>query len=415
MESSSINLINWTNYLKGNYAKGVERLRMMLGEPNLYSRLLADFEALCVVCAMQDRSSADMCAAVKGSGKGDEVAEAYAGLAGYDGLAALAASAEAGVLVNMLSMSEAAAAAIFADSSAEGRIASDEEALLAIAGSAPALSASAGSDALVDALVSSGEAVGVITSSQGTLAAVLSSEEMAEAMMSSPTGLAGLEGSDAAKEIIYASDTLKPMYLGKHIASMAGLDPSDYADISALAADSAGLSAVASSSAAMADIAGSAEALNAVCKLSAFRTAWMGSDFAHTCYDTVYETLHGAPSSLFTKHEDCYETAYSGGQVKYALYSNASGGITTSSSTTAAHSHAVAFAGVTLLNEIVAGSETATVYYGSSQTKATLLSVSAKEAADPNLVLMGGMSFYNSASTYRGGNMNCKYATYAAV
>lgn len=160
--------------------------------------------------------------------------------------------------------------------------------------------------------------------------------------------------------------------------------------------------------------AAEAIALNAICKVSNARTKWMGSSYAQTHYSTVYETLHNAPASLFTKYEDYYSTVHKGDHMSsYPAYTDASGGWSYASSGSTSHSYAKPIAGITLVNYIKPPSA-CTVYLGSSQTKSNLTSKYYSDSSfDVAYVLMGGASRYCTDSV-RYGSADTKFATYVA-
>ena len=360
MDQQSIDIINWTNWYRSNYRKGARRLRMVLDDGTLYATLASSFEALSAVLGVFDKGSCAMMEQVRSSGKGDDLAVAYAGAAGHADLEALLSSASAGVLANLGLMSDALFAAVFDDADRAASVCSDEY--------------------VIGRLMESEFAMGLLAESSSAMSAIADTERIRDVVRS------------------------------KSMMSM-------------LASSSTAMTAMASSANAMEAMAGSDIALNAVCKSSAARTAWMKSSYAHTYYDAVYETLHSAPDSLFAKYETYYNAAIDGndvddsGQVSrtYTFYTNASGGFTNTTVTSASHSGAVAIEGIVLLNQYGAlGSGTKT-YYGSSQTKANVITGSSTELANAKKVLVGGMSYYSGSSSDRSYYFKASFATYVAI
>ena len=115
MDQSSIDLINWTNYFKGNYRKGAARLRGILDEPALYARFKADLAAMSSVIAPYDKSTVGMMQQVYDTGLGDDLAAAYAVAAGYGGVGNMIQTAPTSVLLNVSLMSDALAEEIYSD------------------------------------------------------------------------------------------------------------------------------------------------------------------------------------------------------------------------------------------------------------------------------------------------------------
>ena len=116
MDQLSIDLINWTNYFKGNQRKGVVRLRAILDEPTLYAKFKVDVAAMNAVIANFDKSSIDMMQQVYDSGLGDDLAEAYAAASGYASVDDLTSNGPTFVRLNVSMMSDSLADAIYADS-----------------------------------------------------------------------------------------------------------------------------------------------------------------------------------------------------------------------------------------------------------------------------------------------------------
>ena len=89
--------------------------------------------------------------------------------------------------------------------------------------------------------------------------------------------------------------------MGKAVASLAGLNPSNFADMTAVAASQTAMAAVAASQTAMAAVAGntnamkavasSAVALNAICKNATARAAFIGSAYRDTYYSQILSSL----------------------------------------------------------------------------------------------------------------------------
>ena len=254
--------------------------------------------------------------------------------------------------------------------------------------------------------------------SSTAVSAMVASETAANAITSSDIAMAAFDGSSSATKAAGNSD----IFSAKVLAAEIGLDPAGYSDCNAVISNATHMASIAASSTAMARAAKLAAALNAICKDSAARTSWMNSEYAHTNYETVYDTLHNASTSLFAKYEDYYSEAFN-----EFLSSNgpsctdSTGGFTLtnvgSASANANHKNAVPFAGITLLNTYGNYQDSEyRVHYGSSQTQEDLLSKSSTTQTDAKKVLVGGLSVYRAV--YNGAAYsaaNCTYATYTAV
>ena len=158
------------------------------------------------------------------------------------------------------------------------------------------------------AMASSGVAVG---KSVATLAGLdCSAYADMTAVAASQTAMAAVTASPTAMAAIATSS----MATAKYAASAAGLNPADYADMTALAASSTAMTAVAASQTAMATVIANTTALNAVVASSTAMTAVAASYIAvaaiygsTVAVDTVkangtaWSTLTGATSAVMGK------------------------------------------------------------------------------------------------------------------
>ena len=107
------------------------------------------------------------------------------------------------------------------------------------------------------------------------------------AIVKSPVAMAAMWRSDTAIKALQANATAWKTFtgassavMGKTVAILANLDPSGYADMTAVAASQVAMAAVASSQVAMAAVIGNATALNAVVTSSVAMTAVAASQVA---------------------------------------------------------------------------------------------------------------------------------------
>ena len=132
------------------------------------------------------------------------------------------------------------------------------------------------------AIIANATALNAVVTSSTAMAAVAASSTAMAAIVAAPVAMAALWRSDTAIKALQANATAWKTFtgasssvMGKTVAILAGLNPSSYADMTAIAASSTAMAAVAASSTAMtaianawnvteSAIAGSTVALNAL-------------------------------------------------------------------------------------------------------------------------------------------------------
>ena len=144
------------------------------------------------------------------------------------------------------------------------------------------------------------------------MTAVISNSTALNAMVSSSAARAAIEKSQTAKDAIAASDVAT----AKYAVGAAGLNPADYAN----------MSAVASSSAAMAAVSSAASALNAVLKNSTARTKFAGSSYLQSNFDKMLSSVGNTTyfSKKFDKIDNGSKRAVSGGSTDATATANQS-------------------------------------------------------------------------------------------
>ena len=225
--------------------------------------------------------------------------------AAYTGIAAVAASETA---MTAVAASETAMAAVVGNATALNVVATSQAAMNAVAASETAMAAVIGNATALNAVVTSQIAMNQVASSYVAVAAVYESAVAVEAVKANETAWATLTGASSA-------------VMGKAAAKLAGLNPADYADMTAVAssstamaavaASSTAMTAVAASSTAMAAIIGNSTALNAVVSSSTAMAAIAASSTAlsaiaasTTALDAIYakkKRMSGASASLSGK------------------------------------------------------------------------------------------------------------------
>nr|DAF87168.1 MAG TPA: Tail fiber protein [Myoviridae sp. ctPkm1] len=210
MDKSQTEYLAWRAALKGNYRKGVHALRGILASPSqsaLFAKsapavsLVVDFDA-----SNADGNAAELYKLLCASGIPGECAATYVG-------------------------SESVAA-----------MAADASAMSALARSCD-------------------NAKGLLAASSTAMQAVAASDAALVALWSEPEAVAFLKTKDAAWK---AFANPKDPALARAVAKLAGLDPSGYSTIQAVAASSTAMQAVAASSTAMQAVIASSTAMQAV-------------------------------------------------------------------------------------------------------------------------------------------------------
>ena len=151
-------------------------------------------------------------------------------------------------------------------------IASSQVAMTAVASSQVAMAAVAASQVAMAAVAASQVAMAAVAASSVAMAAVAASQVAMAAIVKSPVAMAAMWRSDTAIKAMQANATAWKTFtgassavMGKTVAILANLDPSGYADMTAIAASQVAMAAVAASQVAMAAIAASATARAAIC------------------------------------------------------------------------------------------------------------------------------------------------------
>ena len=215
--------------------------------------------------------------------------------AAYKDIDAVAASqvAMAAVIGNATALnavvtSSVAMAAIIGNATALNAVVTSQVAMAAIIGNSTALNAVVTSSVAMTAIIGNPTALNAVVTSQVAMAAVAASQVAVAAIVKSPVAMAAMWRSDTAIKALQANATAWKTFtgassavMGKTVAILANLDPSGYADMTAIAA----------SQVAMAAVAASAVALNAICKNATARSAFIGSSYRDTYYSKILSSL----------------------------------------------------------------------------------------------------------------------------
>ena len=205
------------------------------------------------------------------------------------------------VALNAVAASETAMAAVIGNVTALNAVVTSQLAMNAVAASETAMTAVIANTAAFNTVVTSHVAMNAVASSYVAVAAVYESAVAVEAVKANETAWATLTGASSA-------------VMGKAAAKLAGLNPADYADMTAVASsstamaaiigNSTALNAVVSSQTAMAAIASSSTAMAAVAASYVAVAAVYGSAVAVDAVkanETAWATLTGATGAVMGK------------------------------------------------------------------------------------------------------------------
>ena len=230
MLANQSDFMAYASALKSNYRKGVHRLETILSNPTHAAEFAANLGGVSVVLGvpvnLPDRNSDKLLELLLGSDVVDDAVETWLHqfyeFTGWDDL--LSDSARCKEMANNPLIWRAAGGSKLAVG----------KSIATLAG----LSCAAYKD--IDAVAASQVAMAAVAASQVAMAAIQKSQ----------TALSAIAASSMAT--------------AKYAAGAAGLNPADYADMTAIAASQVAMAAVAASQVAMAAVIGNATALNAV-------------------------------------------------------------------------------------------------------------------------------------------------------
>ena len=242
MLANQSDFMAYASALKSNYRKGVHRLETILSNPTMSAEFAANLGGVSVVLgvpiSMPDRNSDKLLELLLGSAVADNAVETWLHqfyeFTDWDDL--LSDSARCQEMANNPLIWRAAGGSKLAVG----------KSIATLAG----LSCSAYKD--IDAVAASSTAMAAIVAAPVAMAALWRSDTAIKALQANATAWKTFTGATSA-------------VMGKTVAILAGLNPSSYADMTAIAASSTAMAAVAASSTAMTAIAASATARAAIC------------------------------------------------------------------------------------------------------------------------------------------------------
>ena len=314
MLANQSDFMAYASALKSNYRKGVHRLETILSNPTMSAEFAANLGGVSVVLgvpiSMPDRNSDKLLELLLGSAVADNAVETWLHqfyeFTDWDDL--LSDSARCQEMANNPLIWRAAGGSKLAVG----------KSIATLAG----LSCAAYKD--IDAVVASSTAMAAIVAAPVAMAALWRSDTAIKALQANATAWKTFTGATSA-------------VMGKTVAILANLDPSGYADMTAIAASSTAmtaiianataLNAVVTSSTAMTAVAASSVATSAIAASTTALTAIAGST---TALDALYakkSRLTGASASKSGKFiilEISSNSAFDTSQYGYATLSDGS-------------------------------------------------------------------------------------------
>ena len=342
--------MSYMSALKSNYRKGVHRMEAILSNPTHAKEFAANLGGVSVVLGvpieLPDRNSDKLLELLLGSDVADDAVETWLHqfyeFTGWDDL--LSDSARCKEMANnpliwraaggsKLAVGKSIATLAGLSCSAYkdiDAVAASQVAMAAIIGNSTALNAVVTSQVAMTAVASSQVAMTAVAASQVAMTAVAASQVAMTAVAASQVAMTAVAASQVAMAAIQKSQTAlnaiaaSSMATAKYAAGAAGLNPADYADMTAIAASQVAMTAVAASQVAMAAVAasqvamaaviGNATALNAVVTSSVAMAAIAGSGKARVAITNSSVALAALASSPLKKSVST--SAYNGNYAK---------------------------------------------------------------------------------------------------
>ena len=316
--------MSYMSALKTNYRKGVHRMEAILANPTHAKEFSANLGGVSVVLGvpvdLPDRNSDKLLELLLGSDVADDAVltwmHQFYEFTDWDDL--LSDSARCKEMANNPLIWRAAGGSKLAVGKSVATLAglscSDYKDIDAVAASSVAMTAIIGNSTALNAVVTSSVAMAAIVKSPVAMAAMWRSDTAIKALQANATAWKTFTGASSA-------------VMGKTVAILANLDPSGYADMTAVAASQVAMAAVASSQVAMAAVAASNTATKAIAASQTALNAIAGST---TALDALYakkSRLTGASaakSGKFIILEISANSAFDTSQYGYATLSDGS-------------------------------------------------------------------------------------------
>ena len=268
---NQLDFINYCNALKGNYRKGVHKMETLLENPTHAKEFAKNLGGVSVVLGTpvgkEDRNSETLRSMLLASDVANDAVYTWMGqyyefdswdelLGDEDRCKAMMANE---LLWRALSASGVAMGKTVATLAGLSCSAYDD--MSAVAASSTAMTAVINNATALNAVVSSSTAMTAVASSQTAMTAVINNATALNAVVSSSTAMTAVVSSQTAMAAIFRSSTALQVVqnnasawaifsnassavMGKTVAELAGLNPSGYADMNAIASSSTARAAI---------------------------------------------------------------------------------------------------------------------------------------------------------------------------
>ena len=300
---NQLDFINYCNALKGNYRKGVHKMETLLENPTHAKEFAKNLGGVSVVLGTpvgkEDRNSETLRSMLLASDVANDAVYTWMGqYYEFDSWDELLGDEDR---CKAMMANELMWRALSASGVAMGKT------VATLAG----LSCSAYDD--MSAVAASSTAMAAVASSQTAMAAIFRSSTALQVVQNNASAWAIFSNASSA-------------VMGKTVAELAGLNPSGYADMNAIASSQTAMAAVASSQTAMTAVCSSALAFNAALKNSTARTQLAGSSYLQSNYDKLLSTIGNSTyfSQKFDNIDSGAKRAISGGNTDTTATANES-------------------------------------------------------------------------------------------
>ena len=302
--------MSYMSALKTNYRKGIHRMEAILANPTHASEFAANLGGVSVVLGvpvgLPDRNSDKLLELLLGSDVADDAVltwmHQFYEFTDWDDLMGNAERCKE--MANNPLIWRAAGGSKLAVGKSIATLAglscTDYADIDAVAASQVAMAAIIGNATALNAVVTSQVAMTAVAASQVAMTAVAASQVAMTAIQKSQTALNAIAASSMAT--------------AKYAAGAAGLNPADYADMTAIAASQVAMTAVAASQVAMAAVASSQVAMTAVAASQVAMAAIAGSGKARVAITNSSVALAALASSPLKKSVNT--SAYNGNYAK---------------------------------------------------------------------------------------------------
>ena len=279
MLANQSDFMAYAGAFKSNYRKGVHRLETILSNPTHAAEFAANLGGVSVVLGvpvnLPDRNSDKLLELLLGSDVADDAVETWLHqfyeFTGWDDL--LSDSARCKEMANNPLIWRAAGGSKLAVGKSIATLAglscADYADIDAVAASQVAMTAVASSQVAMTAIIGNSTALNAVVASSVAMAAIVKSPVAMAAMWRSDTAIKALQANATAWKTFTGATSA---VMGKTVAILANLDPSGYADMTAIATSRVAMAAIASSATARAAVCASTVAYDYLLSKATYAT-----------------------------------------------------------------------------------------------------------------------------------------------